>query len=102
MHVHMVANGSSGTGGWLRLTGWHRFLAGFMVQQLGLGPEILKGDLDRVYAERLLDLVRDSSFKAIVLLAHERVYEPDGKVREDLGSMYVPNDLILRLAEEHP
>ena len=102
MHVHMVANGSSGTGGWIRLTGWHRVLAGFMVRQLGLHPRILEGDLDGFYAERLLEFVRSSSFDSIVLLAHERVHDPDGKVREDLGSMYVPNDLVLRLAREHP
>src|SRR5581483_6037704 len=102
MHVHMVANGSSGIGGWIRLRGWHRFLAGFMVRQLGLHPEILKGDLDEVYAGRLLELVRSSSFDSVVLLAHERVHDPDGRPREDLGSMYVPNDLVLRLAREHP
>ncbi len=102
MHVHMVANGSSGTGGWIRLEGWHRILAGFMVRQLGLHPRILEGDLDGFYAERLLELVRSSSFDSVVLLAHERVYDPDGKLREDLGSMYVPNDLVLQLARTHP
>ncbi len=102
MHVHMVANGSSGTGGWIRLKGWHRLLAGFMVRQLGLQPEILEGDLDGFYAERLLELIQSSSFESVVLLAHERVHDPDGTVREELGSMYVPNDLVLRLARDHP
>jgi hypothetical protein len=102
MHVHMVANGSSGTGGWIRLKGWHRVLAGFMLRQLGLHRRILEGDLDGFYAQRLLELVRSSSFDSVVLLAHERVHDPDGRVREDLGSMYVPNDLVLRLAREHP
>jgi hypothetical protein len=102
VHVHMVANGSSGTGGWIRLNGWHRVLAGFMVRQLGLHPRILEGDLDGFYAERLLEFVRSSSFDSVVLLAHERVHDPDGKVREDLGSMYVPNDLVLTLSREHP
>ncbi len=102
MHVHMVGNGSSGSGGWLRLSGWHRLLAGFMVRQLGLHPRILEGDLDALYAERLRDLVESSSFDAVVLLAHERVHDPDGGVREDLGSMYVPNDVVLALARAHP
>jgi uncharacterized protein len=102
LHVHMVANGSSGTGGWIRLHGWHRVLAGFMVRQLGLHPKILEGDLDGFYAERLLALVRASSFDSVVLLAHEQVYDPDGALRQDLGSMYVPNDLVLRLARLHP
>ena len=44
-------------------------------------------------------LVRESSLDAVVLLAHERVHDPDGTPREDLGSMFVPNDVVLDLAE---
>lgn len=101
MHVHMVGNGRDGLGGWLRLSGWHSWLAGFMVHQLGLPRSVLHGDLDALYAEGLLRLVRESSFDAVVLLAHERVYEADGTLRQDLGSMYVPNDSVLRLARQH-
>lgn len=102
MHVHMVANAASGSGAWLRLSGWHRWLAGFMTRQLGLAADILEGDLGQAYAQHLLKLVRESSFDALVLLAHERVHDPDGTPREDLGSMYVPNDLVLALARQHP
>src|SRR5437762_1303913 len=70
MHMHMVGNGSSGSGSWLRLRGWHRWLAGFMVRQLGLSADILEGDLDRLYAERVRELIATSSFDAAVLLAH--------------------------------
>jgi hypothetical protein len=84
MHVHMVGNGSSGSGGWLRLSGWHRLLARFMLRQLGMPPDVVTGDLDRLYAEHLLNLVRASSLDAVVLLAHERVHDPDGRPREDL------------------
>jgi predicted TIM-barrel fold metal-dependent hydrolase len=99
MHVHMVGNGVDGSGGWLRLKGWHRALAGFMVRQLGMPARALEGDLEKIYAEHLLKLVRESSLDAIVLLAHERVHDPDGTVREDLGSMFVPNDVVLDLAQ---
>lgn len=102
LHVHMVANGVGGSGGWLRLTGFHRWLARIMVWQLGFPPEILAGDLETVYAQHLLGLVRASSLDAVVLLAHERVHDPDGTPRDDLGSMYVPNDLVLDLAAAHP
>src|SRR5450755_1072313 len=102
MHVHMVANGGGGSGAWLRLSGWHRWLAGFMVRQLGFPADVIDGDLESVYAAHLLELVRQSSFDAVVLLAHERVHDPDGTPRNDLGSMYVPNDLVLDLAEQHP
>jgi predicted TIM-barrel fold metal-dependent hydrolase len=101
MHVHMVGNGVAGGGGWLRLSGWHRWLAGFMVRQLGFPASVLSDDLEAIYAARLLEWIRDSSFDAAVLLAHERVYGPDGTVCEDLGSMYVPNDVVLDLANRH-
>jgi uncharacterized protein len=101
-HVHMVGNGVAGSGGWLRLGGWHRWLAGFMLRQLGIPASALEGDLEAIYAEHLGKLVRESSMDAVVLLAHERVHDPDGTPREDLGSMFVPNDVVLGLAKAHP
>jgi len=101
-HVHMVGNGVAGSGGWLRLKGWHRWLAGFMLRQLGVPASALEGDLEAIYAEILGKLVRESSMDAVVLLAHERVHDPDGTPREDLGSMFVPNDVVLGLANAHP
>ncbi len=102
MHVHMVGIGLAGSGGWLRLSGWHRLLARFMVRQLGFPGRVIDEDLEAVYSEHLLELVRKSSLDAVVLLAHERVHDPDGTPRDDLGSMYVPNDVVLDLAEAYP
>src|SRR5207237_933955 len=102
MHVHMVGNGRNGSGGWLRLSGWHRWLAGFMLRQLGVPKSALEADLEALYAGKLLELVRESSLDAIVLLAHERVHDPDGRPRPELGSMFVPNDVVLNLARAHP
>ncbi len=102
MHVHMVGNGVAGSGGWLRLSGWHRVLARFMVRQLGFPSRVIDEDLEDVYSQHLLELVRKSSLDAVVLLAHERVHDPDGTPRDDLGSMYVPNDVVLALAEAYP
>ena len=101
MHVHMVGNGVAGSCGWLRLKGWHRWLAGFMLRQLGMPASALEGDLEKIYAEHLLRLVRGSSLDAVVLLAHERVHDSDGTPRDDLGSMFVPNDVVLDLAGQH-
>src|SRR6185295_16651225 len=101
-HVHMVGNGFAGSGGWLRLTGSHRWLAKFMLKQLGMPVTALESDLESIYAQHLGKLVRESSMDAVVLLAHERVHDPDGTPREDLGSMFVPNDVVLGLARKHP
>src|SRR6476620_830954 len=91
MHVHMVGNGSAGSGGWLRLSGWHRFLAGFMLRAINIPRSALRGDLEKIYAEYLLEQVRTSSLDAVVLLAHERVHDESGRVVENRGSMFVPN-----------
>ena len=102
MHVHLVGNGSGGTGCWLRVRGWHRPLAGLMVRHIGLPTSSLSGDLDRPYVERLLELVRDSSLEAIVILAQDQVYEENGRLMEEAGTFYVPNQYVLKLAREHP
>jgi hypothetical protein len=98
----MVGNGFAGSGGWLRLKGWHRALAGFMLRQLGMPASALEEDLESIYADHLLRLVRESSLDAVVLLAHEQVYDADGALRDNLGSMFVPNDVVLDLANHHP
>ncbi|HZJ37724.1 MAG TPA: amidohydrolase family protein [Chthoniobacterales bacterium] len=101
-HVHMVGNGFAGSSGWLRLNGWYRWLAGFMLRQLGVSATALEGDLEGIYAEHLVKLIRESSMDSVVLLSHERVHDSDGTPREDLGSMFVPNDVVLGLAKNFP
>jgi len=102
MHVHLVGNGTGGTGCWVRIKGWHRPMAAFMLRHIGLPAGALSGDFDRLYVERLLELVRDSSLGAIVLLAHDNVYDEHGRIMEGVGSFYVPNDYVLSLAKKHP
>ncbi len=102
LHVHIVGNGAGGTGCWLRVKGWRRPFAAFMLRHIGLPGSALSGDLDRLYAERLLQLVRESSLEAAVILAHDQVYDAQGRVIEGAGSFFVPNDYVLQLAREHP
>jgi len=101
MHVHVVGNGTGGTGCWLRVRGWHRPLAVMMLRHIGLAPGALTGDLDRLYVERLLELVRGSSLGGVVILAQDEVRDEQGQVMQGAGSFYVPNDYVLKLAREH-
>lgn len=102
MHVHIVGNGSGGSGCWLRLRGWHRPLAAMMLRHIGLPGNALSRDLESLYVARLLEQVRQASLGAAVILAQDQVYDEQGKVRPDEGSFYVPNDYVLKLAHEHP
>lgn len=101
MHVHIVGNGSGGTGCWLRVTGWHRPLAALMLRQIGLPGAAMQGDLDGLLVERLLEMVRSSSLGAAVILAQDDVHDEMGKVMSGVGSFYVPNDYVLALAKKH-
>ncbi len=102
MHVHIVGNGTGGTGCWLRVTGWHRPLAALMVHGIGLPQSALKGDLDRLYVEKLLAQLRASSIRHAVILAQDLVHDDQGRPMKEKGSFYVPNEYVLKLARQHP
>ena len=102
MHVHIVGTGAGGTGCWMRVKGWHLPLAAFMTRHVGMSRQAFSQNFDQLYAENLVRLVRESSLDQAVILAHDHVHNADGTVRKDLGSFYVPNDYVLKLAKEHP
>lgn len=101
-HVHVVGNGTGGTGCWYRPRGVTRYGAPWMLRAVDLPPSALTGDLDGLYARQLLRFVRESSLDAAVILAQDEPYEENGKKLENIGSFYVPNSFVLRLAREHP
>jgi predicted TIM-barrel fold metal-dependent hydrolase len=100
-HVHVVGNGTGGTGCWYRPRGVTKYGAPFLLRGVGLPAAVLRGDLDRLYVEQLLKFVRESSLDAAVILAQDEPYRDDGTKIEGAGSFYVPNDFVLRLAREH-
>jgi uncharacterized protein len=100
MHVHIVGNGRGGSGCWLKVGSWHRPLAAFMLQHIGVGVSTTAPEFDEAYATHLARLVRESSLGAAVILAQDEVYDENG-ARLDFGSFYVPNDYVLKLAREH-
>jgi predicted TIM-barrel fold metal-dependent hydrolase len=100
-HVHIVGNGSSGSGCWLKKPGWRWPLQALMVRHIGLPVSALKGDLDTLYVDKLLHWVRESSLDAVIILAQELVYDEFGNLQKDLGIAYVPNDYVLKLCRQH-
>ncbi|WP_160164490.1 amidohydrolase family protein [Pedosphaera parvula] len=101
MHVHIVGNGAGGSGCRLHLSGWHKPLASMMLKGIGLPKEALTGDLEGLYVAKLLEWVRGSSLGAIVILAQDEVRNEKGEVMHGVGSFYVPNDYVLKLAREN-
>jgi hypothetical protein len=109
VHVHIIGDGSNGTGCFLKLRSpFHHLLARYIVRDIGLPPSVLSKSnppdqgLDVRYVAHLKKLVEDSSLAQVVILAHELVYSPDGTAHPEKGSFYVPNDYVLDLAAHHP
>ena len=100
-HVHVVGNGTGGTGCWYRPRGVTRYGVPLLLRTVGLPAAAVRGDLDRLYAEQILRFVRESSLDAAVILAQDEPYRDDGTKIADTGSFYVPNEFVLRLAREH-
>lgn len=101
-HVHVLGTGSSGSGCWLKVSGYHRVLALYILRQLGLPSSLLNGNLDDIYVERVREMLRGPLVKKAVLLAHEHVYDDAGVRIENFGSFYVPNSYVLKLAKQYP
>jgi predicted TIM-barrel fold metal-dependent hydrolase len=72
-----------------------------MLRHNGLPQSALHDDLDRLYVELLLRLVRDSSLGAVVILAHDNAHDEHGRRMEEAGAIHVPNDCVLALARRH-
>jgi predicted TIM-barrel fold metal-dependent hydrolase len=101
-HVHLVGNGLSGSGCWLRLDGlWHRALGEVMRRTIGLEAKATAPDFDESFVGHLAGLVAVSSMDKALLLAQDEVYDETGKKLE-FGSFYVPNEYLFKVCREHP
>ncbi|MEM7147618.1 MAG: amidohydrolase family protein, partial [Verrucomicrobiota bacterium] len=104
-HVHLVGDGSSGSGCWVRFrTLYHRFMGGVMLREHGMPRDLFrKGKVDEAYVERLVEMVEGSaSLDAAVLLAQDIPYSDDGEPLPEKGGFHVPNDYLFEVVERHP
>ena len=101
MHVHLVGNGLSGSGCWLKPPFLHRFLADWMLRQLGLKVSWRAPEFEDAYVDLLTRWLRDSPVSHAVLLAHEEVYDHSGQ-KLNFGSLHVPNDYVFAVCRRHP
>lgn len=101
-HVHLVGDGSSGSGCWLDRSPLRFPLMALMLHHLGVPVSALIRDLDRLYLSRLLTLTEHCSLDAFVLLAQEQVYDDHGRLAKGWGTAYVPNDYVFSVAKQYP
>ncbi len=101
-HVHIIGDGSSGSGCWYRPHSiWSKFLEYKLAQQFKMPRSSIRGCLDECYVSHLVELVRASSLDAILILAMEIPYDDNGNPL-DAGAVFVPNDYVLKLARKYP
>ena len=101
--MHILGDGSSGSGCWLKLSKlYHKLLAQIILSGMGLPRSALCSGLDELYVGRVAQMVRASSIDAAMILAHENVYDDHGRLIENFGSFFTPNDYVLSLAKAHP
>jgi predicted TIM-barrel fold metal-dependent hydrolase len=101
-HVHIVGDGSSGSGCWFNLpTLWKKFLGRMMIRGLGLPSSSLKIGLDELYVENLLENVRESEIDAAVILAQDIPYSESGEKMPDEAQFYVPNEYVAELGRKY-
>jgi predicted TIM-barrel fold metal-dependent hydrolase len=98
----MVGNGVNGSGCRLFLRKALRKLMGrFMVRELGFPVSILEGNLEEAYLNRVLAWTRSSSLTHTVLLAQDWVRDTNGNPLELESALYVPNRVVLDIAQQH-
>ena len=102
-HVHLVGDGGSGSGCWFRLHSVaHRILARVILREAGIPVSAMETGLDVLYVERLVELVRQSSLDAVVLLAQDIPYGESGKGMPEKGGFFVPNTFLLKVTAKYP
>ncbi|MEM8954272.1 MAG: amidohydrolase family protein [Verrucomicrobiota bacterium] len=104
-HVHLVGDGSSGSGCWVRFrTLYHQFMGGVMLREHGMPRDLFRsGKVDEAYVERLVGLVEGAgSLDAAVLLAQDVPHSDSGEPLPEKGGFYVPNEYLFAVVDRHP
>jgi predicted TIM-barrel fold metal-dependent hydrolase len=101
VHAHVAGSAEDGSGceisadmrSWLHP--WRRIQYSIYLEACGV-DDVAHGEPEMV--ARLLEVVRGQA----CVLALDHRYGMDGRPDREGTALYVPNDLVLRLAEEHP
>ncbi|MBI2931504.1 MAG: amidohydrolase family protein [Planctomycetes bacterium] len=103
MHVHTGGLGHGGTGCWMSEKTKNSLPFTVLRMNLGIRKRELENDLDgRLRALLFEHLDGSRHVDAVVLYAHDKIYDRQGRVREDLLQVYTPNDYVLSLARQRP
>lgn len=100
-HVHVVGLGHDGTGCEVNPSMTKSLRFGIYVAAAGIAN--LEAHADQQYVEALVTRARSQLLHGrAMILAFDRTYSEDGKVRPELTEFHTPNAYVARLAREYP
>jgi len=101
-HVHIIGNGSSGSGCQLNLKkiGRRSFMR-FQAKRLGLPKNAFKLDLDTLFVQRLVSFMETSNLNGSVILANDFPRDEKGEPIDNRWLFYVPNDYVIQLGKAY-
>ena len=100
-HVHLTGASEHGGGNPLR-RGINRLGARHLERSLGLQKVSDPDERDRIYADRLAEMVAGSEIDRAVLLAFDQVYSQGGEPLPGKTYLHVDNDRAARIRDAHP
>ena len=77
---------------------WQRPFVELMAANVGLKASPENPDLDKLFVERLVSWLRESSLRQAIILACDDLYDEAGHRFPGLSGLFVPNDYVLKLA----
>ncbi|MDF1815934.1 MAG: amidohydrolase family protein [Verrucomicrobiales bacterium] len=103
-HVHLVGDGTSGSGCWIRLRSMlHKLQARLMLKGAGISGVTPGKGLDEAYAAALKGMVESApSLDAVCLLAQDIPYTDSGEALPEKGGFYVPNEYLFSVVDTAP
>ena len=98
-HVHLFGVGDGNTGCYFSEDQKQHINYRYLLRLLRLSET---GRIDQDYVDALIGQLRASSTDKAVLVAQDARYDSEGRFDKEATHFYIPNDYLLRIANDHP
>ena len=106
IHMHVVGNGSSGSGAWINpeMTDWLQFKKNLQYKVYKSASGVKEDSLlDQQAFERLSYLIQNHRFGGkYFIMAFDAHYDKSGEINLHKTEFYIPNDYVWKLAQTNP
>ncbi|MDB9743956.1 hypothetical protein OAA91_00350 [Fibrobacterales bacterium] len=106
IHMHVVGNGSSGSGAWINpeMTDWLSFKKNLQYKVYKSASGVTEDSLlDQQAFERLSYLIQNHSYGGrYFIMAFDSYYHKNGEIDLHKTEFYIPNNYVWKLAQTNP